>query len=379
MKIIDITDRFAHSQSFSDQITHDMLITQRKVVLKFEDLNEIELSTMQTLLAAFDTPIQTTENWIQVVLPLAAFQFFIAKVEQHITTDSATQQLHEIYEQHAVYWNYGNTHRDLIQSPLIYGILNITPDSFYDGGAYVKPQIIKSHVAHMVATGVDVIELGGQTTRPGYTEISAKEELKRILPAIDWIHKNYPKISLAVDTYKYEVMADLVKNGHVAIINDVHGFTDDPRKLTLLAPTNIGLLTMHSSREVEYDNLTQEMQNFFTQNLSQLTAAGIGRERIALDPGIGYAKVADGYQDYAMMRNIDQFNQFNRPTMIAISRKGFGAKLFGLKKENRLAVTLIAETYMYLHGGNILRVHDITETKQLVKMINTINNGYWFK
>lgn len=100
--------------------------------------------------------------------------------------------------------------------------------------------------------------------------------------------------------------------------------------------------------------------------------SGVARQRIALDQGIGYSKVADGYQDYAMMRNIDQFNYLQRPMMIAISRKGFGAKLFGLAKEDRLPVTLVAEAYMYLHGGNILRVHDVTETVQLVKMLDEI-------
>ena len=273
-------------------------------------------------MAAFDTPAQTTENSLQTVLPLAALQFFITKFKQQFSADEASRQLEQIYQQHAIYWHYGSVHRDLTQSPLIYGILNITPDSFYDGGAYVEPQAIKDHIAEMVTAGVDVIELGGQTTRPGFTEISAQEELNRILPYIDWIHQNYPEVSLAVDTYKYVVMQALVKNSHVDIINDVRAFTDDPRKLALLAPTKIGLLTMHSSRDTEYDNLTKEMQNFFKQNLSQLVNAGIAQERIALDPGIGYAKVADGYQDYAMMRNIDQFNQFNRPTMIAISRKG---------------------------------------------------------
>lgn len=379
MKIIDMTAEFGRSETCADQIVHNMLVTQRKVALQFEGLNQPDLATIQQLLAAFDTPAQTTENSLQTVLPLAALQFFITKFKQQFSADEASRQLEQIYQQHAIYWHYGSVHRDLTQSPLIYGILNITPDSFYDGGAYVEPQAIKDHIAEMVTAGVDVIELGGQTTRPGFTEISAQEELNRILPYIDWIHQNYPEVSLAVDTYKYVVMQALVKNSHVDIINDVRAFTDDPRKLALLAPTKIGLLTMHSSRDTEYDNLTKEMQNFFKQNLSQLVNAGIAQERIALDPGIGYAKVADGYQDYAMMRNIDQFNQFNRPTMIAISRKGFGAKLFNLKKEDRLSVTLIAETYMYLHGGNVLRVHDITETNQLVKMINTINTGYWFK
>lgn len=379
MNISDKTEEFAHPDSFEAQIAYDTLRNARKIALQFTDLSEPEVVKLTKLLAAFDVPIRANKNSVQTVLPLTAFQLFMEHFKDRFQNSVSQEKLTEIYTQHGVYWNYGNQHRDLIQKPLIYGILNITPDSFYDGDRYFEPQKIMDRVAEMVAAGVDVIELGGQTTRPGFKEITADEELARIMPYVKQIHDSYPQVTLAVDTYKFEIMRDIVKDGEVDIINDVNAFTDDPRKLALLAPTKMGLLTMHSSRDTEYDNLTQEMRNFFKQNLDQLTAVGIDRDRIALDPGIGYAKVADGYQDYAMMRNIDQFNDFDRPTMIAISRKGFGAKLFGLKKEDRLSVTLIAETYMYLHGGNILRVHDITETKQLVKMLQTINNGYWFK
>ncbi|GEL90583.1 dihydropteroate synthase [Pediococcus parvulus] len=379
MNISDKTEEFAHPDSFEAQIAYDTLRNARKIALQFTDLSEPEVVKLTKLLAAFDVPIRANKNSVQTVLPLTAFQLFMEHFKDRFQNSVSQEKLTEIYAQHGVYWNYGNQHRDLIQKPLIYGILNITPDSFYDGGRYFEPQKIMDRVAEMVAAGVDVIELGGQTTRPGFKEITADEELARIMPYVKQIHDSYPQVTLAVDTYKFEIMRDIVKDGEVDIINDVNAFTDDPRKLALLAPTKMGLLTMHSSRDTEYDNLTQEMRNFFKQNLDQLTTVGIDRDRIALDPGIGYAKVADGYQDYAMMRNIDQFNDFDRPTMIAISRKGFGAKLFGLKKEDRLSVTLIAETYMYLHGGNILRVHDITETKQLVKMLQTINNGYWFK
>ncbi|WP_260274701.1 MULTISPECIES: dihydropteroate synthase [Pediococcus] len=379
MNISDKTEEFAHPDSFEAQIAYDTLRNARKIALQFTDLSEPEVVKLTKLLAAFDVPIRANKNSVQTVLPLTAFQLFMEHFKDRFQNSVSQEKLTEIYAQHGVYWNYGNQHRDLIQKPLIYGILNITPDSFYDGGRYFEPQKIMDRVAEMVAAGVDVIELGGQTTRPGFKEITADEELARIMPYVKQIHDSYPQVTLAVDTYKFEIMRDIVKDGEVDIINDVNAFTDDPRKLALLAPTKMGLLTMHSSRDTEYDNLTQEMRNFFKQNLDQLTAVGIDRDRIALDPGIGYAKVADGYQDYAMMRNIDRFNDFDRPTMIAISRKGFGAKLFGLKKEDRLSVTLIAETYMYLHGGNILRVHDITETKQLVKMLQTINNGYWFK
>ena len=183
-------------------------------------------------------------------------------------------------------------------------------------------------------------------------------------------------MAVAIDTYKYAVMERVID--YVDIINDVNAFTDDQRKLALMRNSNVGLLTMHSARNKDYDNLTAEMKTFFEENIATLVQNGININRIALDQGIGYAKKADGYQDYAMMKNIDQFNYLNRPMMIAISRKGFGAKLFGLPKEDRLPVTLVAEAYMYLHGGRILRVHDIAETVQLAKMLDVIQNGYWF-
>ena len=121
------------------------------------------------------------------------------------------------------------------------------------------------------------------------------------------------------------------------------------------------------------------MCQFFSDNLKMLVDGGVDLNRIILDQGIGYAKVADGEQDYAMMRNINQLHRFGRPILVAISRKGFGKKLFNLDKEDRLPVTLVAETAMFMAGGRVIRAHDIAETKQLVEMIDVINRNYWFK
>ena len=239
-----------------------------------------------------------------------------------------------------------------------------------------KEKVLK--IAKMVAAGANVIEVGGQTTKPGgFKEVDPEEEIARIMPAIQLLRENYPQIAIAVDTYKLPVMAAAIKAG-VDIINDVQAF-NSKQKLILMAKANVGMVTMHSSRTHDYDNLTVAMQKFFEHNLGTIAAAGIDLERVILDQGIGYAKVADGYQDYAMMRNIDQLNYLQRPIMVAISRKGFGQKLFNLAKEDRLGVTLIAETAMYLRGGRVLRVHDVEETSQLVKMIDTIENSYWFR
>lgn len=165
---------------------------------------------------------------------------------------------------------------------MIYGIMNITPDSFFDGGQYKTKDDVLNHVDAMLQAGADVIEVNGQTTRPGFTEVTPQVELDRTLPYIRAIKARFPEAVLAVDTYKYDVMQAVLEEG-VSIINDVNAFTDDPRKLKLMADSRVGLLTMHSSRDQEYTDLTSSMRRFFEQNLAALTSHGIDIERIALD------------------------------------------------------------------------------------------------
>lgn len=342
---------------------------QLALVVSFDD--ETEQARWQTLAHQFD--LVTTPG--QALVPQAALTPLIAALEaRHFT--AAAADLTAIQAAHAVRWQAGRFVFDVSAKPLVYGILNVSPESFYDGGRFVASADMQAHVAQMVQAGVDVLEVGGQTTRPGFTPLTAEVEWQRVAPVIDWVQAHYPDLPLAIDTYKYPLMQQALACG-VDIINDVNGFTDDPAKLALLAQSNCGLLTMHSNRTGEYLDLTQEMRHFFKTNLADLTQAGIAYERIALDQGIGYAKVADGQQDYAMMRNIEQLNDFKRPLMVAISRKGFGAQLFGLAKDDRLPVTLVAEAAMFLKGGNILRVHDVVETMQLRKMLTVIQSTYW--
>lgn len=343
---------------------------QRLVGLTFQPAPQA-VDTLAALLGHFDVVVVDQ----QAMVPITALTPLTQAFEQ-LGDYEAVVALEAIHDAHRVYWQAGRFKFDVTEKPLVYGILNVSPDSFYDGGRFVAFADMQAQVSQMVEAGVDVIEVGGQTTRPGFTEIDADTEWQRVGPVIDFLTSHFPNVPLAIDTYKYPVMQHAIEAG-VDVINDVNAFVDDPRKLTLLASGNVGLLTMHSNRDVEYTDLSTEMLAFFTKNLEALQAAGIARERIALDQGIGYAKVADGQQDYTMMRNLDLLNAFKRPLMVAISRKGFGAQLFNLPKDQRLSVTLIAEAAMFLRGGNILRVHDITETVQLRKMLQVIESAYW--
>jgi len=360
---------------FVNTVFSDLTNRKQQIILEFTELSSENVESLIVILKQFDAIYNFDGFSLTCIIQLSAISTF----KERINDLDIQEQLQKIIQNHAVIWQAGRFNLNVSETPLIYGILNVTPDSFYDGGAYFDQEAAFKQVEKMVADGANVIEVGGQTTRPGgFAEVEPEEEIKRIAPSIKLIQEAFPQIVIAVDTYKYEVMKAVVELG-VDIINDVNAFTDDNRKLELMKNSNVGLLTMHSSRDVEYHDLTEEMTKFFEQNLSDLTNAGIAVERIALDQGIGYAKVADGYQDYAMMRNLDQLNYLNRPIMVAISRKGFGAKLFNLAKEDRLSVTLIAESFMYLHGGRILRVHDVKETVQLVKMLDTINTAFWHR
>lgn len=365
--------------SLAEKVLLDQVQKEQKLVLNWNDIPSDCMQKVIDFIDHFDTSYEVKESSIQFLLPLIAIKPFISACEKTWNNDSnLLESINSIARENTIIWKAGRFCFDTIDKPIVYAILNITPDSFYDGGRYQTEEQIKKHVEEIINAGADVIEVGGQTTKPGgYVEITPEEEISRVIPTIRYIHDNYPQIAVAVDTYKIPVMKAAIEAG-VDIVNDVRAF-EDPEKVKLMAESNVGLVTMHSNRDTEYDNLTKVMCEFFTNNLRMLIDGGIDKDRIILDQGIGYAKVADGEQDYAMMRNINQLNRFGRPILVAISRKGFGKKLFNLDKEDRLPVTLVAETAMFMAGGRVIRAHDIAETKQLVDMIDVINRNYWFK
>lgn len=376
MKIVENTN-VANLSPLASAIYDKLAHNQQMLFLTWECEDDELTNQVAHFLNHFDAAIAHLKGKVEFMLPLTAFHLMAHRATSKWPTDEELcRSLAKIAANHTVYWRAGRFDFNVSAKPIIYGIMNITPDSFYDGGRYNTPEAMREHIRQMVAAGADVIEVNGQTTKPGgYKEVSPEEELARIVPGIKMLQEEFPNVAIAVDTYKLPVMEKVLAMG-VDIINDVRAF-DDQRKLLLLKNSRAGLVTMHSSRDREYGNLTVEMKHFFEHNLAKISEAGINLDRVIIDEGIGYSKVADGEQDYAMMRNIDEFRYLNRPIMVAISRKGFGKKLFDLPKDERLPVTLIAETYMYLHGGRVLRVHDIEETRQLVKMIDTITAGYW--
>lgn len=362
--------------SLISKVAVNLKEVHQQLFLSWQLDGQQQMQRVQELLTDLDVPAAFDQTQFQFMLPLTALPLLIKWSRQLFDDDHLLNSLLEIKKHYQQFWRAGRFCFNVTDHPLIYAILNITPDSFYDGGKYYQEEQWQRRISQLVDEGADIIEVGGQTTRPGgFAEITPDEEKRRIIPVISFIRQHYPQVAIAVDTYKLPVMAAAINAG-ADIINDVEAF-ETVEKRQLMANSAVGLVTMHSSRHREYDHLTLAMHRFFEHNLADLTAAGIQRERIVIDQGIGYSQTADGNQDYAMMRNINQFNDFHRPLLVAISRKGFGKKLLGLAKKDRLPVTLVAETYMYLQGGRILRVHDVAATKQLLVMVDAIISGYW--
>ncbi|NBA12405.1 dihydropteroate synthase [Weissella confusa] len=258
---------------------------------------------------------------------------------------------------------------------LIIGILNASPESFFDGDTIENETNLVQRALTLYDDGADIVEVGGQTTRPGYKEsgleLTIEAEIERTIPIIEAIKLARPDALVAIDTYKYGVMVAAINAG-VDIVNDVNGFTDDPRKLPLIAASKVGILTMWNPREKETIDVKTSLFDWAVENLSILAAAGVDNDRILLDPGIGYAKDSRLQHDLAIMRHIDVLKDLKRPVLVAVSNKGWAGQLLGLEKHERTAMSLVAAQSMMQRGARVLRVHDVKETRNMLRLLAEI-------
>ena len=254
--------------------------------------------------------------------------------------------------------------------PLVMGILNITPDSFSDGGRYFSLSAALSHADDMIREGVDIIDIGAESSRPGATPVSLQEELDRIMPVVEAL-KTCGK-PLSVDTYKPEVMSAVLEAG-ADMINDISGFRSEA-SLKAVAGSPCALCVMHMQGKPDtmqirphYDNVTEEVMVFLEQQVLSLKRAGVHENRICIDPGFGFGKTLD--DNLVLLKNLDSLKtKLSLPILAGLSRKSIVAALTGRPVEKRLAGNLAIALAAAEHGAAILRVHEVGETRDALKV-----------
>lgn len=254
----------------------------------------------------------------------------------------------------------------------IMGILNVTPDSFSDGGKFIDLEKAVKHAKKMVAEGADIIDVGGESTRPGAHEVSAEEELKRVLPVVQRLVKEID-VPISVDTYKSEVAEEVLRAG-AHMINDVWGMQKDPEMASVVAKYGVPVIVMHNQKGTEYQgDIIEEICKFLRKSIQLGTAAGIKQEKIILDPGIGFGKTPE--QNILVMSRLGELNDLGHPILLGTSRKSMIGKILDLPSGERVEGTLATTVMGIIQGVDIVRVHDVKENTRAAKVADAIVRG----
>lgn len=255
------------------------------------------------------------------------------------------------------------------QRTLIMGILNVTPDSFSDGGQYVNREAAVQHALQMVADGADIIDIGGESTRPGHEPVSQEDELNRVLPVIQAIHQAAPHIVISIDTYKAEVARQaLVAGAH--ILNDVWGAKADPQMAAVAAEFGCPIILMHNRKDRNYDNYIEDIVKDLQTSIEIALHAGVSKDHIILDPGVGFAKDHD--ENLRVMRSLDRLTTLGYPVLLATSRKRFIQTTLGRPADDVVEGTAATAALGIAQGCQIIRVHDITALKRTITMCDAV-------
>ncbi|MCG2729890.1 MAG: dihydropteroate synthase [Acetobacterium sp.] len=265
----------------------------------------------------------------------------------------------------------GNKNFDLTNEILIMGILNVTPDSFSDGGKFNTLDTSLNQVEKMIADGADLIDLGGESTRPGHTQISDDEEIDRIVPMIEAIRQRFD-IPISIDTYKGAVGEAALKAG-AALVNDIWGFKYDPTLADVTAKYKVPCVLMHNRDDQNYNHLMTDINSDLQESIDIALKAGISRDAIILDPGIGFAK--DYAQNMETMHHLEALQTLGYPILLGTSRKGFIGLTLDLPITQRVEGTVATTVIGIMKGASIIRVHDVLENKRAAQMTSAILKG----
>ena len=257
----------------------------------------------------------------------------------------------------------------------IMGILNVTPDSFSDGGRFVDICAAVAHAKKMAAEGADIIDVGGESTRPGAAPVPEEEEKKRVIPVIERL-KDEIEVPISIDTYRYGTAEAAIKSG-AAMINDVWGLKADAGMAKVAAFYGVPVCIMHNKAEACYVNLIEDMTDELEQSLEIAEKAEIARKNIIIDPGIGFGKTLG--HNLEVMRRLEHFKTMGYPLLLGTSRKSMIGKVLDLPVEERLEGTLATTVIGIIKGVDIIRVHDVLQNRRAALMADRVVRGKWIK
>jgi len=259
---------------------------------------------------------------------------------------------------------------------LVMGILNVTPDSFSDGGQFSDLAKAVAHAQEMIREGAEIIDIGGESTRPGAPEVSVEEEKRRVLPVIERLRAETQAV-ISIDTQKVEVARAALESG-AHIVNDIAANREDDAMWRLVAATGAGYVAMHMQGTPQtmqtvphYTDVVAEVNEFFTERLKRMAAVGVLPEQTTLDVGMGFGKTLE--HNLQLLAGLRHFNSHRRPLLLGVSRKSFMGRLLGLEVSERLPAALACTVDAIAQGANIIRTHDVAATSQAIRMAEAIN------
>jgi len=263
-----------------------------------------------------------------------------------------------------------------LSHPKIMGILNVTPDSFFDGGRFTNEEFMLNQVNKMIDEGADIIDIGAYSSRPGAIDIPAEEELERMVKAVRVISKNFPEIILSVDTFRAEVANAAINEG-ASMINDISGGRDE-NMFETVALLKVPYVLMHMrgtpqtmTQLTQYENLLKDIVDYFHVKIAKLNHFGV--KDVVIDPGFGFAKSVG--QNFELLSKLHYFKILEKPILAGLSRKSFIWKTLGTNPESALNGTISSNTIALLHGANLLRVHDVKEAVDCVRLVSQLNTS----
>lgn len=255
--------------------------------------------------------------------------------------------------------------------PLIMGILNVTPDSFFDGGKFTSEIQWLEHTQQMIDEGADIIDIGAYSTRPGATNVSEKEEMERLVNVIKSVRKQFPEVLISADTFRASIASKAIDAG-ANIINDISGGTMDEMMFSTIAKLKVPYILMHiqgspktMQQNPQYENVTEDVLNFFTGKLKELKDLGVSK--VILDPGFGFGKTLE--HNYQLLEDLEKFNSIGSPVLVGFSRKSMVCKLLNIRPKEALNGTSVLNTIALEKGAKIIRVHDVKEAKEAVMIV----------